>query len=63
MAGTGRFHSRSAVEEGYEHGGGEGSEGECGGGEGLEGEWGGVSRTKITKEDGTEWPWNCFMVT
>ncbi|GFY89403.1 hypothetical protein Acr_06g0013430 [Actinidia rufa] len=23
----------------------------------------GVSRPKITKEDGTEWPWNCFMVT
>ena len=22
----------------------------------------GVSRPKITKEDGTEWPWNCFMV-
>ncbi|KAK4476896.1 hypothetical protein RD792_016060 [Penstemon davidsonii] len=21
----------------------------------------GVSRPKITKEDGTEWPWNCFM--
>lgn len=22
----------------------------------------GVSRPKITREDGTEWPWNCFMV-
>ncbi|PKI37843.1 hypothetical protein CRG98_041793, partial [Punica granatum] len=21
----------------------------------------GVTRPKITKEDGTEWPWNCFM--
>ena len=23
----------------------------------------GISRPKITKEDGTEWPWNCFMVS
>lgn len=22
----------------------------------------GVARPRITKEDGTEWPWNCFMV-
>ena len=22
----------------------------------------GISRPKITREDGTEWPWNCFMV-
>ena len=22
----------------------------------------GISRSKITREDGTEWPWNCFMV-
>ncbi|PIM97215.1 Ubiquinol oxidase [Handroanthus impetiginosus] len=21
----------------------------------------GISRKKITREDGTEWPWNCFM--
>ncbi|GJY69033.1 ubiquinol oxidase, mitochondrial-like protein [Tanacetum coccineum] len=21
----------------------------------------GISRSKITREDGTEWPWNCFM--
>lgn len=23
----------------------------------------GISRPKITKEDGSAWPWNCFMVT
>lgn len=23
----------------------------------------GVARPRITKEDGTEWPWNCFMVS
>lgn len=23
----------------------------------------GISRPKIMREDGTEWPWNCFMVT
>lgn len=22
----------------------------------------GISRPKITRKDGTEWPWNCFMV-
>jgi ubiquinol oxidase len=22
----------------------------------------GIARPKILKEDGTEWPWNCFMV-
>lgn len=22
----------------------------------------GIARPKLTKEDGTEWPWNCFMV-
>lgn len=22
----------------------------------------GVSKPRITREDGTEWPWNCFMV-
>ena len=22
----------------------------------------GIARPKITREDGTEWPWNCFMV-
>lgn len=22
----------------------------------------GISRPKITKEDGTVWPWNCFLV-
>lgn len=22
----------------------------------------GISRPKITREDGSEWPWNCFMV-
>ncbi|XLR48237.1 hypothetical protein S83_032897 [Arachis hypogaea] len=21
----------------------------------------GISRQKVTREDGTEWPWNCFM--
>lgn len=23
----------------------------------------GISRPQITREDGTEWPWNCFMVS
>jgi hypothetical protein len=23
----------------------------------------GVSRPKIKREDGTDWPWNCFMVS
>lgn len=23
----------------------------------------GISKPKITREDGTEWPWNCFMVS
>lgn len=23
----------------------------------------GISKPKITRDDGTEWPWNCFMVT
>jgi ubiquinol oxidase len=23
----------------------------------------GISRTNIKRQDGTEWPWNCFMVT
>lgn len=22
----------------------------------------GISRPKVTREDGTDWPWNCFMV-
>jgi len=22
----------------------------------------GISRPKVHREDGTEWPWNCFMV-
>ena len=22
----------------------------------------GISRSKVTREDGTDWPWNCFMV-
>ena len=22
----------------------------------------GIFRPKLTREDGTEWPWNCFMV-
>jgi ubiquinol oxidase len=22
----------------------------------------GIARPKVLKEDGTEWPWNCFMV-
>lgn len=32
-----------------------------GGGEVVSSYWG-VSRPKIKREDGTEWPWNCFMV-
>ena len=23
----------------------------------------GIARPKITREDGSEWPWNCFMVS
>lgn len=23
----------------------------------------GITRPKLLKEDGTEWPWNCFMVS
>ncbi|KAJ4829591.1 hypothetical protein Tsubulata_038397 [Turnera subulata] len=31
-----------------------------GGGGSIESYWG-IARPKITREDGTEWPWNCFM--
>ena len=31
------------------------------GGEVVSSYWG-ISRPKVTREDGTEWPWNCFMV-
>ncbi|KAJ1402246.1 Alternative oxidase [Sesbania bispinosa] len=27
----------------------------------VEASYWGISRPKITREDGTEWPWNCFM--
>ena len=27
----------------------------------VESYWG-VTRTSVTKEDGSAWPWNCFMV-
>ncbi|KAI4296362.1 hypothetical protein L6164_036326 [Bauhinia variegata] len=27
----------------------------------VESSYWGISRSKITREDGTEWPWNCFM--
>ncbi|XP_047970337.1 ubiquinol oxidase, mitochondrial-like [Salvia hispanica] len=30
------------------------------GGEVVSSYWG-ISRPKVTREDGTEWPWNCFM--
>lgn len=35
--------------------------GESGGGKGIVSYWG-VSPGQITKEDGTEWKWNCFRV-
>lgn len=35
---------------------------EGGGGEVVASSYWGVARPRITKEDGTEWPWNCFMV-
>jgi len=28
----------------------------------VESSYWGISRPKIMREDGTEWPWNCFMV-
>ncbi|KAL7206000.1 hypothetical protein ACSBR2_018833 [Camellia fascicularis] len=31
------------------------------GGEVMVASYWGISRPKITREDGTEWPWNCFM--
>lgn len=34
---------------------------EEGGGTAVLSYWG-ISRPKITKEDGTVWPWNCFLV-
>ncbi|KAI7745432.1 hypothetical protein M8C21_015020, partial [Ambrosia artemisiifolia] len=37
----------------------EGEKKKEGGGE-VASYWG-ISRSKITREDGTEWPWNCFM--
>lgn len=33
-----------------------------GGGAVVPSSYWGISRPKITREDGTEWPWNCFMV-
>lgn len=39
----------------------ESSRTEAGKGSVLPSYWG-ISRPKITREDGTEWPWNCFMV-
>lgn len=32
------------------------------GGEVVVSSYWGITRPKITREDGTEWPWNCFMV-
>lgn len=37
--------------------------GNVGKGEMVVSSYWGVSRPRITREDGTEWPWNCFMVT
>ncbi|KAI3715819.1 hypothetical protein L6452_22807 [Arctium lappa] len=34
---------------------------EEGGGQVVLSSYWGISRSKITREDGTEWPWNCFM--
>lgn len=31
------------------------------GGEVMVSSYWGISRPKVTREDGTEWPWNCFM--
>lgn len=28
----------------------------------VESSYWGISRPKVMREDGTEWPWNCFMV-
>jgi len=28
----------------------------------VESSYWGISRPRIMREDGTEWPWNCFMV-
>lgn len=28
----------------------------------VESSYWGISRPKVSREDGTEWPWNCFMV-
>lgn len=28
----------------------------------VESSYWGISRPKVVREDGTEWPWNCFMV-
>lgn len=32
------------------------------GGEVMVSSYWGISRPKVTRDDGTEWPWNCFMV-
>ncbi|KAK1355875.1 hypothetical protein POM88_049131 [Heracleum sosnowskyi] len=32
------------------------------GGEVAASSYWGVARPRVTKDDGTEWPWNCFMV-
>ncbi|XP_071691609.1 ubiquinol oxidase, mitochondrial [Rutidosis leptorrhynchoides] len=38
-----------------------GGEKKEGGDKDLVSSYWGISRSKITREDGTEWPWNCFM--
>lgn len=38
-----------------------GTEKKEGGGQVVPSSYWGISRSKITREDGTEWPWNCFM--
>ncbi|KAL4588522.1 hypothetical protein LXL04_001413 [Taraxacum kok-saghyz] len=38
-----------------------GSEKKEGGDETLPASYWGISKNKITREDGSEWPWNCFM--
>ncbi|XP_024979954.1 ubiquinol oxidase 2, mitochondrial [Cynara cardunculus var. scolymus] len=38
-----------------------GAEKKEGGGQVVPSSYWGISRSKVTREDGTEWPWNCFM--
>lgn len=40
-----------------------GTEKKEGGDEVMPASYWGISRSKITRDDGSEWPWNCFMVT